>query len=104
MGKSCISNETSVKAFSEAPKCPKNCVVEASKLFSTAALQKHDYHRPGIKAVRRTGTMKGVSFGDFLRGGSGRGGIPHPGDRYNVCPQWCLDTRTVTRVRHHILC
>ena len=33
-----------------------------------------------------------------------RGGIPHPGERYNVCPQWCRDTRTVTRVRHHLLC
>ena len=32
------------------------------------------------------------------------GGIPHPGERYNVCLQWCRDTRTVTRVRHHILC
>ena len=27
------------------------------------------------------------------------GGVPHPGERYNVCPQWCCDTRTVTRVR-----
>ena len=25
-------------------------------------------------------------------------------ERYNVGPQWCLDTRTVTRVRHHPLC
>ena len=37
-------------------------------------------------------------------GGNGRGGIPHPGERYNVCPRWCRDTRTVTRVRHHLLC
>ena len=29
---------------------------------------------------------------------------PHPGERYNVCTQWCRDTRTVTRVRHHLLC
>ena len=45
-----------------------------------------------------------ILIGDFLRGGSGRGGIPHPGERYNVCPRWCRDTRTVTRVRHHLLC
>ena len=43
-------------------------------------------------------------IGDFLRGGIGRGGNPHPGERYNVFPQWCRDTRTVTRVRHHLLC
>ena len=43
---------------------------------------------------------------DFLRGGNGRGGggNPHPGERYNVCPRWCHDTRTVTRARHHLLC
>ena len=38
-------------------------------------------------------------FGDFLRGGNGRGGGPHPCERYNVCPQFCRDTRTVTRVQ-----
>ena len=45
-------------------------------------------------------------LGHFLRGGvtEGGGGIPHPDERYNVCPQWCCDTRTVTRVRHHLLC
>ena len=32
------------------------------------------------------------------------GGIPHRRERYNVCPQWCRDTGTVTRVRHHLLC
>ena len=29
--------------------------------------------------------------------------MPQPGERYNVCPRWCRDTRTVTRVRHHHL-
>ena len=46
----------------------------------------------------------GSNFGHFLRGGNGRGGIPHPGERYNVSPRWCRDTRTVTQVRHHLLC
>ena len=41
---------------------------------------------------------------DFLRGVNGRGRIPHRRERCNVCPQWCRDTRTVTRVRHHPLC
>ena len=42
-------------------------------------------------------------IGDFLRGGNRRGGgIPHSGERYNVCPQWCRDTPAVTRVRHHL--
>ena len=44
-----------------------------------------------------SGTFKGG-------GGNGRGGIPHVGERYNVCPRWCRDTRTVTQVRHHLLC
>ena len=35
--------------------------------------------------------------------GNGKGGIPHRRDRYNVCLRWCRDTRTVTRVRHHLL-
>ena len=40
----------------------------------------------------------------FKGGGNGRGGIPHCRGRCNVCPQWCRDTRTVTRVRRHLLC
>ena len=55
----------------------------------------------GVRGVR---AFKSLTIGDFLRGGIGRGGIPHPGERYNVCPQWCRDTQTVTRVRHHLLC
>ena len=42
-----------------------------------------------------------------LRGGGGGtegGGFHTPGARYNICPQWCRDTRTVTRVRHHPFC
>ena len=39
----------------------------------------------------------------LFKGGNGRRGISHPGERYNVCPRWCRDTRTVTRVRHHLL-
>ena len=31
------------------------------------------------------------------------GGIPHRRERYHVCPQRCRNTRTVTRVRHHLL-
>ena len=42
--------------------------------------------------------------GLFKGGGNGRGGISHRCERYNVCLQWCRDTRTVTRVRHHLLC
>ena len=53
-----------------------------------------------VRPLRRAPNFIGV----FLRGGNGRGGIPHPGERYNVCPRWCRDTRTVTRVRHHLLC
>ena len=42
---------------------------------------------------RRSGTFKG---------GVTEGGGPHPCERYNVCPRRCRDTRTVTRVRHHL--
>ena len=45
----------------------------------------------------------GAVLRDFLSGGKRKGGIPHCHERCNVCPQWCCDTQTVTRVRHHLL-
>ena len=39
---------------------------------------------------------------DFSRGGERKG--RDSTSRWNVCAQWCRDTRTVTRVRHHLLC
>ena len=62
------------------------------------------YHASTPRTCRTKKYYAVVNFGHFLRGGNGRGGIPHPGERYNVCPQWCRDTRTVTQVRHHLLC
>ena len=47
--------------------------------------------RPCLVAVllKSAGSSRGL----FKRGGgSGRGGISHPGEKYNVCPQVCRDT------------
>ena len=43
-----------------------------------------------------------ILSGIFERGGSGRRGIPHPFARHNVFRQWCCDTPTVMRMRHHL--
>ena len=44
-------------------------------------------------------------LGIFLGGGvNRRGRIPHPSERCNVFQQWRRDTRTVKRMRHHLLC
>ena len=44
-------------------------------------------------------------FGEFFKGEVVEGGEFHTQVKgYIVCPQGCRDTRTVTRVRHHLLC
>ena len=42
-------------------------------------------------------------IGDVLSGDN-RGGFPHRSERCNAWPQWCRDTRTVMRMRHHFVC